>query len=189
MAGCTSWISAKPRVCVYGADGTFLKTFSAPNDKPAENPNPMMSAVQLGIGGGEVWVWTRKQRMFVFDLEGAPLREAKLDGPFPKTMGVLKKDLLLMSSGVFVEASKNQFKVFLTDMNKGMLELMAFDNPMYLDRQVKPEKMTVRGYGPDLDIQRDEKGIWYFGFGEGHTAFHHGYRRQHQRPTRAEAQT
>ncbi len=149
------------RVMVWNSDGSFKTAFGDMDDTPDDKR--MANAIAMGLGTKECWVWIRGRLMFAYTLDGKLDRVIEYPQLFPKVVEGFLDDRFLIAGGAFED---NNFTMkFLVTGGATAHELVSFRNEMIIDGDPKIGQSTFRAYGPDVDIQRDEKGTWYLGFG------------------------
>jgi len=150
----------RSRVMVWNEDGSFHGGFL----EKGQGPGQIFFPMKLAVADEHVYIWLPTRKIEVFDLELNHLQSIKIPGPQPRAFAPLSKSLLLIGHPVLRPDAPNEM-VFQKVNWEGETELVKrWETNFYLD--IQPNKMKVKAYGPEIDVQRDDKGDVYIGFSE-----------------------
>ncbi|MDJ0839212.1 MAG: 6-bladed beta-propeller [Acidobacteriota bacterium] len=145
------------RLMIWNNDGSFNTGVGSKGKGPGEIYFPM----KVAVDDKHVYVWEPLRRLTLFDLDGKYIKNINIPKIQPRVFGVLKPNLFLM--GTQVPTQKGMFYVIGTqdDQGKTVEQLGQWKN----EAVIKMEKTGIESaiFGPDIDIQRDDKGNWHFG--------------------------
>lgn len=147
------------QVLIWNPDGSFRKAICQPGGK-----HDLRKPIKIAVNANAVWVWCRIRVVLTYSHDGAFRGGIRFPEIFPKSIGLMGPNLALMA-GQKIDRDKLDMRIQLGMITGESEEIISFANTMMVDRQ-GDEMITNRAFGPDADVQRDEKGQWYFGFGD-----------------------
>ena len=156
------------RVLVWGKDGKFLKAFGS----HGQGPGQFVNAAKITVSEKEIWVWDYRHFMSVFDLEGTYKTQYKKVGIEPRHMAPLADGRVMLGSRHLRQTGDTMMMLYMynpADDSLGTLFKMkneAWMTGVKEDLSKGSLEMNLKAFPPDIDLQKDDQGNWYFGFGQ-----------------------
>ena len=150
----------RSRVMVWNEDGSFHGGFL----EKGQGPGQIFFPMKLAVGDEHVYIWLPTRQIEVFDLNMGHVKSIKIPGPQPRVFTPLSKEILLIGHPVLRPDAPNEMVVQKVDWEGKMEIVKRWETNFYLD--IQPNKMKVKAFGPEIDIQHDDNGVIYIGFSE-----------------------
>jgi len=155
--------AATCQVHVWDANGNWIKSFA----KKGQGPGELMMPYRLAFGGERCYVLDAAGQCSVFDLQGSYQRRFKLPALPARTFQVLENGTLVAGFQVVVSAREVLCNFVVLDTNGQPLhEIASFHNEMYLSPLGGAGKPSVKAFGPEIDIQKDDNNVIYVSFSQ-----------------------
>lgn len=158
---------SQSRILSWNADGSFHKIFASKGRGPGE----LIEPTQLASFGNHLYVWEVIQQISVFDHEGNFIKKIRVPGVEPRELTILDKDKMLLgfrrTTDVDVRA------VFQLRNGSGELatELFDINNASFLTAHEGENEVTIKSYGPEVEIQQNADGRTFMGFSQDRVLF------------------
>ena len=155
------------RILYWNADGSFNKAFGTNGRGPGE----LIEPTALATFGDHVYVWEIIQQISVFDRDGKFVKKIRLQGIEPRELAVLGKDKLLL--GFRRTTQVDVRAVFQLHKGTGALdsELFNVTNEAFLTAHEGENEVTIKAYGPEVEIQHNPDGRIFLGFSQDSLLF------------------
>jgi len=152
------------RILIWNDEGLFSGAFGQPGQGPGELSRP----AKIYADDAHLYVWDQNRRISVFDHKGSFKSIIPINSINPRTFTKLDDGLFLTGYQIFAppEGIRIAFDLYDGEGNR-LYELFRFGNNV----TVSFEPLTVKAYGPEIDIQRAPNGNWFFGFSQDSTLY------------------
>lgn len=149
-------------VYVWNPDGSFRKSFGTQGQGPGE----MRLPAKIVVTDKHVWIWGYFQNLYQFTLDGAYVKT--LYPQFNARVFAILNDNLILSGRRREVAPKDIRMTFelLDGTGKTLKIVKDWPNTSYLSPRKETNAVTVKAFGPELDIQKGEGNTWYIGYSE-----------------------
>lgn len=158
------------RVLHWNLEGEYVNAFG----REGQGPGEMVRPHRIAVAEDRVWVWSLDQKMTVFDTEGHFLNSISLPGMSPRSFAILNPNLAFLNTREISQSRKIQLSFYLVQLDPlQKSKYKSFISEAFLTPINAKNKnhTTMKAFAPDVDVQRDAKGNWYFGFSQNNLIY------------------
>jgi hypothetical protein len=160
-------LDRKPgRIHRWGPGGAWLGSFA----EQGRDGGQIHWPVRIVATDEAVWIWENRFRISVWSHAGKMTRVVNLPGITPHGFGLPTEDRLLLSfrRNPFAPGFSHVFELYTTE-GEQVAELMRVPQDWLIPSPKGRQYARVRAFGPEGDLQRDDKGRYWFGFSRNTT--------------------